>query len=214
MSKIIVVGTGGLAREFSSYFSEYLEHIEILGFSSANRSEHAEFNLPGILFKQYPEEITPDIVDTSEVVIAIGNPAVKLRISEKLRKVGFTFPSIAHHTSIVSDRAIIEEGVVISPNCVVSPNVTLKAFTYVNFSCGIGHDAIIGRCVQINSGSQLGGFSKIGDGCLVGSGAVVLQGVTVGDNATIASGSVVFSRVSEGATMMGNPAKRMRAFEK
>ena len=48
---------------------------------------------------------------------------------------------------------------------------------------------------------------------LVGSGSTVLQGVRVGAKATIGSGSVVFSKVDEGITVMGNPTKRVRTFE-
>ena len=208
MKDILVIGTGGLAREFSSYYSE---HCNIIGFSSTNPSEHSEFNLPGELFVG---DITPEKVGTSEVVIAIGNPSIKKRISDDLKKLGFNFPYIIHSSSVVSDRAIIEEGVVVSPNCVVAPDVTLKGFSYLNICCGIGHDSVVGSYVQVNPGSHLGGFSKIGDGTLIGSGSVILQGVSIGMNATIGSGSVVFSRVDDGATMMGNPARRMRAFEK
>ena len=208
MKNIIVIGTGGLAREFSSYFCD---NFKIIGFSSTNLTEHSEFNLPGQLFEG---EITPDKVGTSEAVIAIGSPAVKKKISDKLKLLGFTFPHIIHPSSVVSDRTSIDEGVVISPNCVISPNVNLQAFSYLNFCCGVGHDAVIEPYVQINPGVQLGGFSKIGEGSLIGSGSVILQGVKIGNNATIASGSVIFTNVAEGSTMMGNPAKRMRAFEK
>lgn len=211
MKKILVIGTGGLAREFTSYFSSYSEHIEIVGFSSTNHSEHSSFNLPGALFKG---DVSPDSVGTDEAVIAIGSPAVKKRISEKLKALGFKFPSFVHTSSMCSDEARLGEGVVVSPSCVISPNVILNPFSYINFSCGVGHDAIIGSYVQINPGTHLGGGSIIGDCCLIGSGSTVLQGVHIGANATIASGSVVFSRVAENATMMGNPAKRMRAFEK
>ncbi|CAN1593366.1 WbbJ Acetyltransferase (isoleucine patch superfamily) [Candidatus Pelagibacterales bacterium] len=211
MKNILIIGTGGLAREFSSYFSDYFEDFNVVSFSSTNHTEHSDFNLPGKLFIG---EITPDIVGTTDVVIAIANPSVKKRIAIKLKKLGFTFPAIIHRSSVVSDRAFIQDGVVISPNCVVSPNVILNEFSYLNFGVGVGHDAIIGKYVQINPGSQLGGFTQIGDESLVGSGSTILQGVKVGTKATIASGSVVFSEVSEGATMLGNPAKRMRAFEK
>lgn len=211
MKKIIVIGTGGLAREFTSFFSSYSEPIEIVGFSSTNHSEHSSFNLPGVLFNG---DVSPESVGTDEAVIAIGSPAVKKRISEKLKALGFKFPSFVHPSSVCSDEANLGEGVVVSPNCVISPNVILNPFSYINFSCGVGHDAIIGSYVQINPGAQLGGGSIIGDCCLIGSGSTVLQGVHIGANATIASGSVVFSRVSESATMMGNPAKRIRAFEK
>lgn len=211
MKKILVIGTGGLAREFTSYFSRYSEDIEIVGFSSTNHSEHHAFNLPGVLFTG---DVSPDSVGTDEAVIAIGSPAAKKKISEKLKTLGFKFPSFVHSSSVCADQANLAEGVVVSPNCVISPNVTLNAFSYINFSCGVGHDAIIGSYVQVNPGTQLGGGVVIGDSCLIGSGSTVLQGVQIGGNAMIASGSVVFSRVAENATMMGNPAKRMRAFEK
>jgi sugar O-acyltransferase (sialic acid O-acetyltransferase NeuD family) len=211
MKKIVIVGTGGLAREFSSYFSEYAKIVSIIGFSSTNLEEHRLFSLPGKLFEG---EITPEKVDTDEVVIAIGSPTVKKRITERLKNLGFAFPSFIHPSSVVSDRAIYGEGVIVSPNCTVSPNVELKDFCYLNFGVGVGHDATLGSFSQINPGVQLGGFSTVGDGTLIGSGSTVLQGVNIGSGVTIASGSVVFSRVADGAIMMGNPAKRMRAFEK
>lgn len=209
MKKILVIGTGGLAREFTSFFAT--ECIEIVGFSSTNHNEHSAFNLPGVLFKG---DVSPDSVGTDEAVIAIGSAAVKKKISEKLKGLGFKFPSFVHPSSVCLDNANLGEGVVVSPNCVISSNVVLNPFSYINFSCGVGHDSIIGSYVQINPGTQLGGRTVIGDCCLIGSGSTVLQGVQIGAGATIASGSVVFTRVAENATMMGNPAKRMPAFEK
>jgi len=211
MKNVLVVGTGGLAREFSSYFYDHTKYINIIGFSTTNPEEHAQFNLPGTLFG---DEVTPDLVGTKNVIIAIGNPISKSLIYHKLKAKGFSFPSMVHPSSIVSNNIIIEEGVVISPNCVISPNVTLRALSYLNFSCGVGHDAVIGRFVQVNPGTQLGGFTVIGDESLIGSGVVVIHGVNIGNRTTIGSGSVVFSRVVDGATMIGNPAKRLRAFEK
>jgi len=208
---IVVAGTGGLAREFTSFFVDGSERIRILGYSSTNHVEHEQFKLPGQLFKG---EISPSRVGTNNIVIAIGDPVVKQKIYEQLKPLGFKFPSLIHPSSVVSDRVVLEPGVVISPNCVISPNVTLKSFSYINFCCGIGHDAVIGNFVQINPGSQLGGFSSIGDETLIGSGTTILQGVNVGEKATVASGSVVFARVKDRAIVMGNPAKRMRALEK
>lgn len=210
MRKIFIVGTGGLAREFTSYFSCNSGLVEIVGFYSNNKNEHGFFNLPGSLFE---EDFSPDSVGTDEAVIAISSPAVKRRFSEILKSRGFKCPSFVHPSSVCSNNVTIGEGVVISPNCVISSNVALGSFSYINFSCGVGHDATIGSFVQINPGAQLGGGAVIGDSCLIGSGSTILQGVNVGPAATIASGSVVFTSVAEGAVVMGNPAKRMRALE-
>lgn len=211
MKKIVVVGTGGLAREFCSFFSDYKEPISIVGFSGINLDDHRAFSLPGRFFL---DDITPEIVETKEIVIAIGSPSKKKRISERLKGLGFSFPTLIHSSSVVSERATLGEGVIVSPNCIVSPNVQLKDFCYLNFGVGIGHDTVLGSFCQVNPGVQLGGCSSVDDETLIGSGSTILHGVKIGKGAVIASGSVVFSNVVDGATMMGNPAKRMRAFER
>lgn len=211
MNNILVIGTGGLAREFTSYFSEFSERLSIIGYSSSNYDEHHKFGLPGKFFKG---DITPELVGTYDAVIAIGNPFIKKKIAAELRSLGFRFPSFIHPTSTVSKRTTLCEGTIISPNCMVSPNVVINSFSYLNFGVGVGHDTIIGEFCQINPGCQLGGSSVIGDETLIGSGSTILQGIRIGNKVTIAAGSVVFSAVSDGATMMGNPAKRMLAFEK
>ena len=68
--------------------------------------------------------------------------------------------------------------------------------------------------VLFNPGSQLGGFTHVGNRTLIGSSSTILQGVNIGNDVTVASGSVVFAKVSDNSTVMGNPARRMRAFEK
>ena len=85
---------------------------------------------------------------------------------------------------------------------------------YINFQCGVGHDSLIGDFVQINPGSQLGGFTHVGNRTLIGSGSTILQRVNIGTDVTVASGSVVFAKVVDNSTVMGNPARRVRALEK
>lgn len=196
-----------MAREFTSWFAA---SFEIASYFSTSPSEHSQFNLPGAL---HQGRVTPELAGTDLAVIAIGTPAVKAAMYLKFAQLGFKFPTIVHPSSVVAATAQLQEGVVICPHCVVAPNVTLQKMVYVNFGCGIGHDTVIGNYVQINPGSQLGGSSKIGEFTLIGSGSTILQGVVVGSNATIGSGSVVFARVAQGTTVMGNPAKRLRAFE-
>lgn len=207
MRKVVVVGTGGLAREFASFFAD---QVEIVGFTSTATTEHAEFELPGAF---YAGDISPAMVGTREAVLAIGDTKVRMRLHARLCAAGFEFPPLVHSSAVVSDRAQLAPGAIIAPGCTVSPHVRLGEMTYVNFNSGVGHDSVIGAFVQIGPGCQLGGFCVVGDGSLVGSGATVLQRVRIGAGCTVASGSVVFGRVPDNATVMGNPAKRLRAFE-
>ncbi len=80
---IVVIGTGGLAREFSAFFAS---EVNIIGFSSTNTNEFNDFSLSGEFFGS---DITPNIVGTKYAVLAIGNPAAKQSVSEKLKKLGF-----------------------------------------------------------------------------------------------------------------------------
>lgn len=207
MDKIIVIGSGGLAREFSAWFGDC---YQISGFASSDTSEHAEYGLPGEL---YPEDISPESAGTDLAVLAVGTPASRQQLFEHYSASGFTFPVLVHHSSTLAATASLAQGVVVAPHCVIGPNVVIERGAFINFSCGVGHDAVIGEFSQINPGAQLGGNVTLGAHVLVGSGATVLQQVKVAAEATIASGAAVFSRVAAGTTVMGNPARRLRGFE-
>lgn len=207
MQKVVFIGSGGVAREVTSWAQGM---VEIAGYATLDADEHARFGLPG---RALPDDLTPDQAGTDLAVMAIGLPGVRRKLDARLSAAGFKFVSLVHPSAVVAANVKIGEGSIICPLVNVSPNVVLGRMTYLNFCIGIGHDAVLGNYVQVNPGVQIGGFAQIGQGVLVGSGATVREGVKVGENATIGSGSVVFARVRPEVTVMGNPAKRMRAFE-
>ena len=203
---IVVIGTGGLAREFASFFAK---EVNIVGFSSTNTNEFEEFSLSG---KFFGSNITPDIVGTNYAVLAIGSPNAKRAVSEKLKNLGFEFPNLVH-SSVVSATSLVDcssEGVIISPNCVIGSNVDFANHVYLNFMVGVGHDTKFESYVQVNPGVQIGGAVSFEEGVLIGSGTTVRQGLRVEKSSTVGSGSVVLSTVREGITVLGNPAKRLK----
>lgn len=202
--RVVIIGTGGLAREFTDWF---YDQIDIVGYSSNNEQEFYDYYLPE---KFFGNKITPEIAKTIWAVIAIGTPGIKEKIAKELSVVGFCFPSFIHYSNVIASTASISSrGVIVFPQCIISSDVVLKDFSYVNFQCGIGHDAEIGEFVQINPGSQIGGHTIIGKGTLVGSGSTIIQKINVGKNVVVGSGSTVFTDVPDDTTVMGNPAKRI-----
>lgn len=203
---IVVIGTGGLAREFSSFFSN---EVNIVGYSSTNANEFNDFSLCG---KFFGSDINPEVVGTKYAVLAIGSPNTKRAVSEKLKRLGFEFPNFVH-PSAVSATKILEgrsEGIIISPNCVIGSNVDFANHVYLNFMVGIGHDTSFESYIQVNPGVQIGGAVSVEEGVLIGSGSTIRHGLKVRKASTVGSGSVVLSQVREGITVIGNPAKRLK----
>ena len=206
MEKVVVIGTGGLAREFSSFFSGL---VEVVGFSSIDDKEYKKFHLPG---KFFGGEISPDLVGTDNCVIAIGDPTTKDKVSQDLGLKGFQFPNLVHPSAVVAGDVLASEsnGVVISPNCTIGSNVIFGNHVYVNFMVGVGHDCVFDGYTQINPGAQIGGFTQIGSHVLIGSNSTVRQELLIETNATVGAGSVVFGRVRAGVTVLGNPARTLK----
>lgn len=125
----------------------------------------------------------------------------------------------------------VGEGAQIRPPffCDYGFNIKLGANVFLNFNCvvldvvevAIGDETQIGPAVQIyaadhprdpaqrRKGLELGRPVRIGRNVWIGGGAIILPGITIGDDAVIGAGSVVTKDVEAGATVVGNPARRV-----
>lgn len=94
-----------------------------------------------------------------------------------------------------------------------------RLFIDHGFGVVIGETATIGDDVTIYHGVTLGGVSfsggvrhpQIGDNVIIGAGAQLLGPIQVGDNARIGSNAVVVSNVDIATTVVGIPARPVKA---
>jgi len=73
----------------------------------------------------------------------------------------------------------------------------------------IGHGVVVGAHCVIAPFTAIGGSTEIGDRVTVWQGARIKNGVKIGDGATIGQAANVIGDVEAGATMVGNPARRL-----
>jgi maltose O-acetyltransferase len=127
--------------------------------------------------------------------------------------------------------AFVGRGATIRPpfHCDYGFNIRIGAGAFLNFNCvvldvvtvTIGDDTQIGPAVQIltadhprepaqrRTGLELGRPVIIGRNVWIGAAALILPGVTIGDDAIVGAGAVVTRAVAAGATVAGNPARRI-----
>ncbi len=102
----------------------------------------------------------------------------------------------------------------------IHPGARIGRRVFIDHGMGvvIGETADIGDDCTLYQGVTLGGTSltrgqkrhpTLGNGVIVGSGAQILGPFRVGDGARIGAAAVVLREVSDGATMVGNPARQV-----
>ena len=128
MKKIVIVGTGGQAREFTKFFGS---NLKIAGYLSLEIKEHNDYKLPGRFFS---DEKNIEEIGTNLAVITIGTPTVKRKIYERMSQYGYAFPNFIHPSSVVTSRVENDQGIIICPLCCIGPNVKFGLHNYINFS--------------------------------------------------------------------------------
>lgn len=151
----------------------------------------------------------PQYVDKAEFIITVGfikNPAIRVRIYNKVKEAGGKLATIVASTAHVSRYATLGEGTVVMHKAVVNAGAQIGANCIINTFCNIEHDAVIGDQCHISTGTMVNGDCKVGERAFIGSQSVLANSITVGDDIIIGAGSVVRKSISEKGVYAGNPA--------
>lgn len=156
------------------------------------------------------EEALEKFNDSFEVVVAVGEPAIRKKLFENVKTKGVKLATLVHPNVCVPNTVTLGEGTIIQLGCFISTNITIGDNVMVQPHVNIGHDDIIGNGCVLSGFSNLGGNIKIGDYSYIGLSACLKQGVTIGRETIISMGAVVYNDIPDNVIVLGNPARPMR----
>ena len=205
-NEIIIIGSGGLAREIVSWKNISGEKINIIGcmddFYDSRTKNSKELNVIGkIDLKSFSEN--------QFALCAIADCDRKQSLFEEASSSGKKFLSYIHSTCLIGERTIIGEGLVILPYALISCDAEIGDLVFINNGSQIGHNVKIGNYTSIMANVDIGGGAEIGNNVFIGSNAVILPSVKIPDNTRIGAGTVVLRSIKQTGTYFGNPSKKI-----
>lgn len=210
--KIAILGTGGFAREIATLIQDINNtdsKYELIGFVDNSIEK-------GTLINGYPvigndEEIN----QTNEpigLVLAFGEPKIKMKVRSKFTNPLVSFPTIIHPSAIVGDRKFVEIGVgcIICASVIITTNIKIKDFVTLNLQCTVGHDTIIDSYSSFMPSCNISGEVHIGEGVYCGTGVKIINQTDIGERSIIGAGAVVAKSIPAYCTAVGVPAKPIK----
>lgn len=218
MKKVVIFGAGGLGRETINLINLNINRFNpnkyvILGFVVEEKYFKNNDIVDG-----YPvlgtEKWIIDHRDSVACVLAIGDYShERERIFRMLEENGVELETLIAGDAFIAPTCRIGKGCYLGAGVRVSAGVTIGEGVFINSQCSFGHDAQVGNFCTIYPRVTITGYCTIGDHAKIGGGSYVVPKKKIGANAVLAAGSVVFSNVKAGTTVIGNPARRIKEIE-
>jgi sugar O-acyltransferase (sialic acid O-acetyltransferase NeuD family) len=144
-------------------------------------------------------------------IVAIGDARARRHCAALLRELGIELVNAVHPTAFVSPTAVLGQGVVVAAQAAVSTESRVDDLAIINTSAVVDHECHIGEAAHVCPGAHLAGRVSVGRDSFIGLGANVIQCLKIGEGATVGAGAVVREDVPAFSTVVGVPARVIRA---
>lgn len=164
--------------------------------------------LPGHKVIGTDDEI-PQYVEECDFIITVGfikNPALRIKLYNKVKAAGGRLATIIASTAHVSKYSELGEGTVIMHQAFVNAGAKIGDNCIINTFVNIEHDAEVGNHCHISTGTMVNGECKIGESCFIGSQSVCANCIEIASDIIVGAGSVVRKSIRVKGIYAGNPA--------
>lgn len=209
MKNVIIVGAGGFGREVCQYVRDTFvgsAEFSVKGFLDDGARGLDGFGLPAEIIGN----TTSYSVESEDLfLVAVGAPAVRRLLTERLADRGARFLTLIHPRAYVAPTARIGPGCIVPPFAMVSCFARLTCSVVLGVSSAVGHDAEVGPYCVVSPFAAVNGAAVLEAGAFLGTHATVTPGKRVGVNARVAAGAVVYRDLPDNVFAVGNPARAL-----
>ena len=197
MNKLIIIGASGHGKVIADIAVKLgYENIAFLDDNKAIK-DCAGFPVVG----KTDEAITMD----GDKVVAIGNAAIRERISKNIKTV-----SLIHPDASISRRVKIGEGTVVMAGAIINSDTVIGAGCIINTGASVDHDCVIDKYCHVAVGAHIAGTCHIGEKTWIGAGATVSNNIDICQETVIGAGTVVVKSIEKQGTYIGVPAEDIK----
>ena len=136
------------------------------------------------------EEMSSYYGEYEDIFIAIGNNAIRKKISRKAKEIGYNLVNLIHPSATIMD-ASIGEGCVCFPGVVIEAQAKVGNGCIITSNSVINHDAVLEDYVLVYSNSTIRSNTFIGTETRIGSNCCIEMNVKIQAGSDISSGSIV-----------------------
>jgi sugar O-acyltransferase (sialic acid O-acetyltransferase NeuD family) len=210
MDKLIIFGTGDIARLAHFYFNSDSPY-EVVAFTVDHQYKRGDqfLGLPLISFEEistrYPH-------DSYSLFIAISYANLNRLRAEKYKRskqLGYKMASyISSKCTFLTNRPIGDNCFILEDNT-IQPFVSIGNNTTIWSGNHVGHDATIGDHCFISSHVVISGRVNIRPYCFIGVNATIRNGITIANDSLIGAGAVIMADTAQGAVYVPSKTKKL-----
>ena len=200
---IIIIGTGGFAREVAGLLLDMGLGEEWVAFV-----ERDEVWKQGQIFgKPIWKESTIN-PHNFRLVVGVSKPDVREKIVSRL-PIGIDYPTLIHPSAICSPWVEMGIGTILCAGCILTTEIKLGKHVQLNLNTTIGHNVQLGNFVTTAPAVNISGDCRIGDQVYLGTQAATKQGIHLANGVTLGMGAMAVKDLKEPGTYIGVPARKM-----
>ena len=187
--KIVLVGGGGHCHSVIDVIEQENKY-EIIGI--VDTKENIGKKVLNYEIIACDDDLETIFQTCRNAIITVGQVktnSLRVKLFEKLKKIGFNLPVIISSLAYVSKHASLDEGTIIMHHALINANVKIGKNCIINTKALIEHDCIVEDNCHISTASILNGGVVVKENSFFGSNATSKQNIEI--EGFIKAGSLV-----------------------